>query len=196
MKWGSHWHLNGNLFRDRFHFERENERLQKEVDRSTETFIKHYKEKYTHPVEPPCWMSLEVSSLGLLSLIFRNLKKGSEKHAIARYYGLTRVDILENWIHAFSNLRNICAHHSRLWNRRLTTLIKLPTHPTNLFITNLDILPYKIYAALCCTKYVLDKISPGHTFTKRLVDLMSTCPLAQEKEMGFPEDWKKEPFWN
>ena len=107
--------------------------LQKEVERSNETFINHYKLKYSNPTEPPCWMSLEVSSIGLLSKIFQNLKKGPEKNAITLHFGLKDVSILENWIHCFSTLRNICAHHGRVWNRRLTQ-IKFPKHPTNTFL--------------------------------------------------------------
>lgn len=192
---GSHWHLNGNLFRNSVQFAKDYTRLHQEVDRSIETFIDHYKAKYTNPPEPPCWMSLEVSSFGLLSLLFRNLKKGSEKEAVTAYYGLKDISILENWMHAFSNIRNICAHHSRLWNRRLTAHIKLPTFPLNSFVENKNLLRYKMYASLCCMKYVLDIISPGHTFSPRLKELMKTCPLAQEKEMGFPEKWETETFW-
>lgn len=195
MKHGSHWHLDSKLFRNSGQFAKNYTRLHQEVDRSIETFIDHYKTKYTNPPEPPCWMSLEVSSFGLLSLLFRNLKLGAEKKAITKYYGLNDVSILENWMHSFSNIRNICAHHSRLWNRRLTTHIKLPTNPANPFIQNKKILRYKIYAALCCMKYVLDIISPGHTFTVRLKKLMAKCPLAQEKEMGFPQNWQQEKFW-
>jgi abortive infection bacteriophage resistance protein len=192
---GSHWHLNGSLFRNSVQFAKDYTRLQQEVDRSVETFIDHYKTKYSNPPEPPAWMSLEVSSFGLLSLMFRNLKLGNEKKAVTKYYGLNDVGILESWMHSFSNIRNICAHHSRLWNRRLTAHIKLPTHPTNPFIQNKNILPYKMYASLCCIKYVLDSISPGNTFKDRLLELMKTCPLAQEKEMGFPVNWKNDPFW-
>lgn len=192
---GSHWHCDASLYRNSAQFARDFVRLQTEVDRSQETFIEHYKNTYTNPVDPPSWMGLEVTSMGLLSLIFRNLKLGSEKKAVTKYYGLGKVDILENWMHAFSNIRNICAHHSRLWNRRLTAHITIPYNTTNLFITDKNILPYKIYAALACMKYILDTISPGNTFAKRLVELMKTCPLAQEKEMGFPKDWQKDPFW-
>lgn len=192
---GSHWHLNGSLFRNSVQFAKDYIRLQQEVDRSVETFIDHYKTKYSNPPEPPAWMSLEVSSFGLLSLIFRNLKLGKEKKAITKYYGLNDVGILESWMHSFSNIRNVCAHHSRLWNRRLTAHIKMPTHPKNPFIQNKMILPYKMYASLCCIKYVLDIISPGNTFKERLLELMKTCPLAQEKEMGFPKNWKNDPFW-
>ena len=192
---GSHWHLNGSLFRNSVQFAKDYTRLQQEVDRSVETFIDHYKTKYSNPPEPPAWMSLEVSSFGLLSLIFRNLKLGNEKKAITKYYGLNDVGILESWMHSFSNIRNVCAHHSRLWNRRLTAHIKMPTNPENPFIQNKIILPYKMYASLCCIKYVLDIISPGNTFKERLLELMNTCPLAQEKEMGFPKNWKNDPFW-
>jgi abortive infection bacteriophage resistance protein len=195
MSHGSHWHLDGNLFRNSVQFAKDYTRLHQEVDRSVETFIDHYKTKYTNPPEPPCWMSLEVSSFGLLSLIFRNLKLGPEKKAVTKYYGLNDVGVMESWMHSFSNIRNICAHHGRLWNRRLTAHIKLPTHTANPFIQNRNVYPYKVYAALCCMKYVLDIISPGHSFTKKLIDLMSNCPLAQEKEMGFPAKWQDGKFW-
>lgn len=195
MSYGSHWHLDGTLFRNSVQFAKDYTRLNQEVDRSVETFIDHYKTTYTSPPEPPCWMSLEVSSFGLLSLIFKNLKIGAEKKAVTRYYGLKDVGVLESWMHSFSNIRNICAHHSRLWNRRLTAHIKLPTNTARSFIQNRNIYPYKVYAALCCMKYVMDIINPGHSFTNKLKNLMSSCPLAQEKEMDFPSDWVKDKFW-
>lgn len=195
MNHGSHWHLNAGLYRNSVQYAKDFMRLRQEVDRSIETFIDHYKKKYTNPEEPPSWMSLEVSSYGLLSLIFKNLKNGPEKTELTKYYGLNNVSLLENWMHCFSNIRNICAHHGRLWNRRLTAHITLPSNPTNPFIQNTNLYPYKIYAALCCMKYILDIISPDHTFGRRLRELMHGCPLAQEKEMGFPQGWKSETFW-
>lgn len=195
MSFGSHWHLDSSLFRNSVQFAKHFTHLNKEIDRSTETFIDHYKTKYTQPQEPPAWMSLEVSSFGLLSLMFRNLKMGTEKKAVLRHYGLFKIDVLESWMHSFSNIRNICAHHGRLWNRRLTAHIKVPTNTKNLFITNKKVYPYKVYAALCCMKYTLDIISPNHSFTAKLIELMKTCPLAQEKEMGFPQNWQEEKFW-
>jgi abortive infection bacteriophage resistance protein len=191
---GSHWHLNPLLYRDAMRFAGHLNSLQKEVDRSTETFIDHYKNKYTNPTDPPCWMSLEVSSMGLLSKIFQNLQKGQEKKAITAHFGLTDISIIENWMHCFSNLRNICAHHGRVWNRRLT-LIKLPTYPAQPFLENKNIYANKLYATLSCIQYILKIISPGNTLSSRLKELMETCPLAQTKEMGFPEKWQEEKLW-
>lgn len=191
---GSHWQLKPELYRDPMRFANHFDSLQKEIDRSNETFIEHYKSKYTNPTEPPSWMSLEVSSMGLLSKIFQNLKKSPEKIAITTHFGLTDVSVIENWILCFSTLRNICAHHGRVWNRRLIQ-IKLPTHPINTFLKNKSIYPNKLYAILSCIEYVLKIISPGSTFNERIKDLMKSRPLAQTKEMGFPKNWLDEELW-
>jgi abortive infection bacteriophage resistance protein len=191
---GSHWQLKPDLYRDPMRFANHLDSLQKEIDRSTETFISHYKNKYTQPSEPPCWMSLEVSSMGLLSKIFQNLKKGPEKEAVTKHFGLTDLSVIENWILCFSTLRNICAHHGRIWNRRLIP-IKMPTHPTNVFLKNKKVYTNKLYATLSCVEYVLKIISSENNFSTQLIALMHTCPLAQSKEMGFPANWYTEDLW-
>ena len=195
MKNGSHWQTDASLYRDSYKFASHINSLSNEVNRSHETFIEHYQKSYTNPIEPPSWMSLEVSSFGLLSQMFTNLKKCPEKVAVAKHFGLNDVTILENWFHCFSNIRNVCAHHGRLWNRRFTAHIKLPTNPQYTFLTNSQIRPYKLYAAICCMQYMLNTIVPTNGFKSHLVKLMENCPLAQEKEMGFPTDWKNEPLW-
>jgi len=102
LKHGSHWQLMPELYRDPMRFANHLDSLQKEIDRSNETFIDHYKNKYTNPTEPPSWMSLEVSSIGLLSKIFQNLKKSPEKLAVTSHFGLKDVSVIENWILCFS----------------------------------------------------------------------------------------------
>jgi abortive infection bacteriophage resistance protein len=192
---GSHWHLNPLLFRDTKQFVKDRSRLLDEIVRSKERFIQHYQSKYTDPMSPACWMSLEVTSFGLLSKLFFNLISGPEKKAVTQFYGLYKVDILENWMHSFSNLRNICAHHGRLWNRRLTAHIKIPRNAIYPFIEISSDNPFKLYPVLCCIKYTLDRISPSQTFNIKLKELMTQCPLAQEHAMGFPMDWEHDSFW-
>ena len=195
MPHGSHWQLNETLFRDINRFHSQIVSLQTEISRSNETFIEHYKNTYTEPLDPPSWMSLEVSSFGLLSQMFRNLKKSPEKIAVVKHFGLNNIELLENWMLCFSHIRNTCAHHGRLWNRRLTAHITLPKNPSNPFIQNKKILPSKPYAALCCMQYILQTISPDTSFKEGLKALMKSCPLKQEKEMGFSEEWRSDPFW-
>jgi abortive infection bacteriophage resistance protein len=194
MKHGSHWHTNPSLYNNPVYFAEHIASLQTEINRSQETFLKHYKDKYSSPNEPPCWMSLEVSSMGLLSKIFANLKRDKTKDEIVKYFGLKDVDILENWMQCFSLIRNICAHHGRIWNRRMRK-ITIPKKTEFDYLNNKDIRAYKVYAYLSNIQYMLNIISPHHNFKKNLIQIMSTCPLLQEKEMGFPENWHKEKIW-
>ena len=195
MENGSHWHTNPALFRNPVFFANTLSSLEKEINRSHETFIKHYKSKYSTPELPPAWMSLEVSSLGLLSKLFANLKRNKQKKEFTRHFGLYKVELLENWMRSFCDIRNICAHHSRLWNRRFSTHIDIPHSTKYDFITNKRVYTNKIYPALCAMQYILEIINPKNGFKRKLKELMNTCPLKQEKEMGFPTNWEQENFW-
>jgi abortive infection bacteriophage resistance protein len=194
LLYGSHWHHIPGLFNNVMYFAEHTIALQREVNRSTEAFIKHYRNIYTDPAEPACWMSMEVSSMGLLSKIYANLKKDGTKDDIALHFGLKNVDVLGNWMYCLSILRNICAHHGRVWNRRLPQ-ITMPRKTIYPFLQNSTIYPNKLYAYIANITYLLNIISPGHGFKNNLLQLMGRCPLLQEKEMGFPTDWKNEPLW-
>ena len=195
LSYGSHWHEDASLYRDTNKFYRDINKLYEEIDRSNETFIKHYKTTYTSPANPPAWMSLEVASMGLLSKLFENLRKGPEKQRITRAFGLTSPEILESWMHAFANIRNICAHHGRLWNRRLTTTPRIPTHTLNPFLSDINIYPNKLYGPLCCITYVLAIISPGNNFNSRFRELMQSCNLVDNRDMGLSPRWQSEAIW-
>ena len=192
---GSHWHENIQLYKDSTRFIRDINKLYEEIDRSTETFIKHYKTNYTLPKNPPAWMSLEVASMGLLSKLFENLKTGPEKKVISTAMGLGHPKILESWMHSIAHLRNICAHHGRIWNRRLTTIPQIPNVTQFPFLKNLSFHPNKIYGILSCITYILKIISPNNNFNSQLKNLINTCNLVESKEMGFPVDWEKEQLW-
>jgi abortive infection bacteriophage resistance protein len=195
LVYGGHWHINPSLYNNSVYFAEQIASLQKEVDRSNETFIKHYKATYTDPKTPPSWMSLEVTSMGLLSKLFSNLKNDVCKDTIAKHFGLKDPDILKNWMYCFSIIRNTCAHHGRIWNRRLPQVI-LPKKPLNQFIDKRDIYTNKIYASICCVQYILNIISPQHGFKEKLLALVTNCPLLQEKEIGFPKNWQGEKLWH
>lgn len=199
MKYGSHWHLDQTMYSDKSRAIKQLSALQKEVNRSDETFIKHYKRKYTTPSDPPCWMGLEVASFGTLSKLYKNINNGPEKKAIARSFGISNPFILENWMFCFSHLRNICAHHGRLWNRRLTAKPRLLRNTKHTFINEeviQSIHHNKLYATLCCVQYMLDQIESKHNFSGKLKKLLLKSPMEQEKEMGFPTDWQNDPMWN
>ena len=196
MAYGGHWPGNSSLYRNAGLFQKDWQALQKEVNRSTEVFIKHYRQTYTSPIDPPSWMSLEVTSLGMLSKLFENLRMCQEKRAVAQHFGLGSPDVLASWMHAFSNIRNICAHHSRLWNRVLTKSSALPKRPlVQPWLTDINIPTNKLYISLSCMLYILQQISPGHSVKQELKNLLQIYPEIQTAQMGFSTNWAKEALW-
>lgn len=205
----SHWYEDESLFKDTTYLDINGEEefcynkllddVIHEVDRSNEDFIGHYKAKYAKPVNPPAWMTLEVVSFGTLSRLYELLKKNDDKIAIAKSLGLNKIDILENWMHALSNLRNCCAHHGRIWNRRFVVSILLPTYTDRLFLDRETISKTKrnkLFPYLCCIKYILDIISPNNSFHQNLKALIADGGrLLSLREMGFPDNWNYLGVW-
>lgn len=195
VAYGSHWFENPTLYKDPKLLRRDLSSLDKEISRSSETFIHHYQNKYTNPLRPPSWMSLEVTTMGLLSKLFENLKMCQAKKNVARHFGLGHPKVLESWMHTLSNLRNICAHHGRLWNRALTQAPIMPTVTLKPFLTNITLNPHQCYAAQSCIIYILKLISPGNSHVLRMRKHLEQCPPSFLTYMGFPDGWKEEPLW-
>ena len=174
--------------------------LMKEVKRSNEEFINHYFGKYSEPAFPPSWMTLEVVSMGTLSKLFSALdRNNSSSRTIAKDLGLYKVEILKNWLHALSSLRNTCAHHSRLWNRRFTIGLQFPYRTTKPFLSKeevAEIRDNKLFGYLSVILYLIQFISPNSSFKTSLLELLNKRPkLVKLKDMGFPEDWYNYTLW-
>ncbi|MFV0448408.1 MAG: Abi family protein [Vibrio sp.] len=105
---------------------------------------------------------------------------------------------LSSTLRALNYLRNVCAHHSRLWNRNIVEKPKLPSKEelpwVAPFITN-DWLRVRPFLLLCITKQLMDSINPTSTWWARLSSLMLTeLPDMNAigldlKSMGVTEDW-------
>jgi abortive infection bacteriophage resistance protein len=197
----SHWFLEEEMYFKASDYPAIIQDIQEETDRSNEDFIKHYNSKYDNPALPPSWMTLEILSFGTLSHMFSRLDSNSEPNkSIVKAFGLPpKSFILENWLHAISVLRNCCAHHSRIWNRRFPVSVKLPYNTANPFIdreTAKSIRNNKLFALLCCIKYMLDIISPENDFRKNLITIINQSgKLLKLKDMGFPENWMLLSVW-
>ena len=193
----SHWYDNESLYR--FDYEDLMKHIEADVNRSNEDFIKHYNSKYNNPPMPPSWMALEVVSFATLSRLFKSLKSDSHKKYITEQFGLKKVAILENWLHAISNLRNCCAHHSRVWNRRFMVSVILPYDTLYPFMDRMTIKQIhtnKLFAVLSCVVYILVIISPGSYFKRNLKELLKfDCRLLDLKDMGFPKYWQSLSVW-
>ena len=169
--------------------------LEKEFSRSRDTFATHYREKYSKPELPPVWMAAEVMSFGLLSKFFSDLKLRSTRQAIARPFGLDE-SVVTSFAHHMSHVRNICAHHGRLWNKRFTVKMAVPKYPARLPVAMRGAEPRYLHNTLVMLDYLLSIIAPQSAWRKRLVALVDGCPLADPEAMGFPGDWRARSAWS
>ena len=168
--------------------------IDKELDRSKEVFIETHYADYGTDDRPPCYKTFEILSLGTLSKIYSNLKNELEcKKRIAIEFDLPNENFCMSWMNTFNVVRNICAHHSRLWNRNIHIPPKQLSKPASDFVTVPEV-DIKVYYSLSCILYVLNKISPGHSIKNKLIELF-TNNLDRLSEMGFPENWNEQPLW-
>lgn len=189
-KHGAYWFLEKAIFRDLEKLRKTVSKIRTETNRSQEDFIDNFSKKYTQKL-PPSWMTLEVTSFGVLSSLYSNLQK--DKRGIANYFGLDD-KTFSSWLHTLLYVRNICAHHSRLWNKKLRISPIIPKSPRKTFLTtsaNND----KVYYILSMVIYLLNTINPNHSFRMRLNDLFDKYPSVDLKALGFSDKWKEEELW-
>nr|WP_273261255.1 Abi family protein [Lautropia mirabilis] len=93
------------------------------ISRSKEHFIDHNKERYGLPIA--IWVACEVWDFGTLSKLFGGMRE-RDQDAIAQKYGIGNGRVFASWLRSLNHLRNICAHHGRLWNRNISDQPRLP----------------------------------------------------------------------
>jgi abortive infection bacteriophage resistance protein len=169
-------------------------RLDEELDRSDEVFVGHYRNRYKMP-RPPIWAACEVMSFGLLSRFYENIKRDRDRKDIATIYGLAP-DTLKSLLEHCVYIRNMCAHHARLWNRRFTITVTLPHSSPAYVIPNLNRAEdRRLYNTLVLLGHMIRVIEPdSHWPTRLKAHILSLRPDFHPL-MGFPPDWQNLPFW-
>jgi abortive infection bacteriophage resistance protein len=196
----AHWYLNKNLFLPKYKHHDLIESIKKETqykakdgsiqDKKRERFIKHYYNKYQTPELPAIWMVAEVLPLGSWSMIFANLIDRENQKIICKHFGISYV-VMESWLHALTYLRNLCAHHSKLWSRNFT----LKPLIANNFRKQLE-KNSRFSAQAAILKILLDVISPRNEWAKNLRLLINEHSSIDIKKMGFMDDWISDAFWS
>lgn len=193
--YGAHGYLENTkgMRKDETRLSKDIEELKKQVNRSDEVFIKHYRNTYDENL-PPAWVSCEVMSLGLLSRFYSNLSAYTVRQKIAKTYEFDE-KFLEGFMEHLTYVRNVCAHHSRLWNRHLTKKMPLPKSKPSGLRENINIhAEHRIYNTLVLIQYLLNIICPNSQWAQRLHNLIKRydTPITL---MGFPNNWQEFPLW-
>lgn len=167
--------------------------------------IRHYSDNYDGY---PFWVLAETLDFSDISKLYGGLPVPVQ-HKISTAFGFKvdatallarhkkkyyREDPLARWCEQLSIVRNVCAHHGRLFNRGFTPA------STSVFrtIPGLSSLPRgqseSLYGALLVIAFMLRGVSPGTTWTDKLIALIKSdympLRLRHVSEMGFPEDWE------
>jgi len=159
-------------------------KMRDSVLESKEEFIRHFRKKYTGSLDLPLWMVTETISFGQLSKLYAGLNK-EDRQRIAEIYGLTH-RLLGQWLHSLVYLRNICAHHARLWNRDIEIKPIKPKH-----LDDKNVWTNKVFSILLVLKRMVENTSEWETFVEDLKALLERNQFVNIRDMGFPADWER-----
>jgi abortive infection bacteriophage resistance protein len=199
-RYGTHPHLNAALFKQTnpakhwvWDHAKSVSQLEKDANDSKETFIKHLLARYAEPL-PPIWAAVEIMTLGQLSKWYDNLQSGADRNLVAHVYDCDETN-LASFLHHLSTVRNLCAHHSRLWNREFIFTFKLPRQRPPVILSSFNPNePRRIHNTLVMLVYLMNQIAPGHLWRQRLIDMLNRHHIDPAR-MGFPSDWKIRAIW-
>lgn len=204
MAFGPHAYMRPDLFSDPWRHTGDVAHLARELERSSETFVKHYRRTYDPPHLPPVWAVAETMSFGALSRWIAATRDSDVKRSVARGFGLPSNEVMQSVLHALTPVRNTCAHHARLWNRHFVLkqpLIRrlegaMAIEETQDEGGRRQRQPRReIYNHLVVIEHMMRRINPGSGWRARLMGHVETASEGQRGAMGFPADWRERAPW-
>lgn len=182
----------GELFQDHRAHQRSYESVLHFYVGSEDEYVRRFRERYARGQAPPVWICSEMLSLGQLAHWLANLRDPRDLHAVCYTYEL-HGDCFLSFLNHLTEVRNLAAHHSRLFNRKLPEFLfpeDLPNGLNSLENSSQG----SIYNTVVMLDYLLGVISPGHSWTRRLAHSLSRH-VDLPQEMGFPPGWQvRYPF--
>ncbi len=168
-------------------------RLATEAIRNKELFVSHFREKYGDEHSYlPIWMATEIMTFGSILDLFRGCDQ-SVRQRVSQNLAVHDT-VVESWLLALNTIRNICAHHGRLWNRVLGIKPKIPERLPD-WHSPIPVTNDRVFGILTVCRYCLCKIAPQSNWANRLQMLLAEYQTIPIKHMGFPDDWRKCPIW-
>ena len=199
MRYGPFGHTNASNFHPKFRHQEWLSKLDSEVERSSDEFVNHFKTKYNGYPRLPIWMLTEVMSFGSLSMFYKGFNNNAQssikdKEDIAKNLGI-HYKTLEHWLHVLTYVRNVCAHHSRIWNRELAIRPQQLKDP----LWNSPYVPFhnRVYHVLLIIQYLLKQLNHTSEWTQSILELLSNFDYKPyfQTAMGMPSNWKEHPLW-
>ncbi len=179
IQYGSHPYVDRRAFKNEAAHREALQRFSSIYMKSKDRRAVHYMNTYNEPMIPPIWTMKEFLTFGETSNTYQCLE-GSIRTTIAVQFGVQSDDVFTDWVKCLVDLRNICAHHDRLFNRSFqkqpSTLIRahIPTAPR-----------MKLKAILECLDYMLTKRGVKVSVTAKVGKIIAGCPQISPSEAGY-----------
>lgn len=209
-----YWYLDSSIFYDgRYQkYSKTINKVKYYFSSSKEKFAEHFKENYFndfspfHRELPPAWVAVELMTFGnildLMNSVERNARQRLKmKRFSTKEVGVSDYETLLNWLSVIKEVRNICCHHSRLFNKNIQACKKINNY---LKFGLLDISidgevirrHNRIYGAIAAMQVLMsfigyEKLGP------KLKALFEEFPIAKcfMDSMGFPQNWEDETLF-
>lgn len=156
-----------------------------------EPFVVHHQQQYG---ALPIWAAIEVWDFGLLSKLFAGMQY-ADQQTIATMYGAPNGQAFAQWLRSLNFIRNVSAHHSRLWNINVLEYSVVPaTWPGQLNSAR----PFFYF---CLMQHLLDVICPNSSWRKRFKTLLANDfpPVENQQitlaELGVFPGWEEWALW-
>lgn len=192
QKHGPHWFLKPSAFKPTkaWGLGQLLQKIESEVGRGKNNFVKHYFSKHDDPYLPPSWSISECVSFGLWSRTYEILRDTNDKKAIAMKFNIDQPNVFASWIHAITVLRNVVAHHGQLLGN---TQNVSPCEYKRLGIIFKD--NKQFFALATVIQYMLTQTSLPNRWKADLKAIFDKYPTVNILEVGFPQKWESQPGW-
>ena len=178
-RFGSHPYFQNDAFDGS---KRHNEALQNVLQvftKSRDQRARHYRATYTEPPLPPIWMLKEFLTFGASARLYAALAK-PVRTDVAAHFGVASLPVFDSWIPCFVDLRNVCAHHDRLFNRRFQK------QPQRLRRTSIPVAPPPtLKAQLECLDHALASAKANGDLVDRVRRVLNRYPEVGNAEAGY-----------
>lgn len=182
-------HLNPTIMKDRSRWAATIARVHKEYASSTEDLARHHKAVYPEYFLPPIWVSVEMATFGGLRHLYQNLSRRADRQRISIRFGMNE-GVFESWLAHIETVRNVCAHHARLWNRKFATKPKLPAKiyfGSQMEFNSEPSALSTIYNTILILDYVNRSQQSDRSLKSRVLRLIDDYSIIEASKMGFPE---------
>ena len=171
-------------------------KYQTAIKQSREDFVDHHIKNCGGQL--PNWVAVEVMGWGTLSHLFRISPKRA-RDEIASQFKLSAAQF-DSWLKCLNILRNLSAHHARLFNRGFDITPKLSDDTCLDAIRNEN---NRVFAQLTLIRFLQEQL--GFRNNSLLPDLLESYPhndLVPFSRLGIPFevagapfDWRTHPLW-